>query len=153
MIWQIFCPFLENVCLYFLLYIYIFNWYFMHQYHTCQGHIDKHGYDSQAFFLVITNEIDGSHYIWLLYVIVDCFSFFIKSFLHFFLYIYIMKWYFCITTIHMKATLINMVMIHRLFSSLSGIRLIKVITFNFYISWGIVCPSIWNVCLHFFLYI
>ena len=67
--------------------------------------------------------------------------------LHFFLYTYIFNWFLYISTIHITATLINMIMTHRIFSRLSQIRLIMVLTFDSYISLRIVCPSLWNFCL------
>ena len=81
--WQIVLPSLLNVCLHFLLYIYIFNWYFMHHYHTYEGHINKNGYDLQAL----------SFYTWLWYIMAYCLSFLWNVFLQIFLYIYIFNLY------------------------------------------------------------
>ena len=77
--WHIVCPSLWDIWIHFLFYIPIFNWYFMHHYHTSQGHINKHGYDSQASFLVITIKIANSPYIWLLYIMANCLSFLMKG--------------------------------------------------------------------------
>ena len=85
----------------------------MHHYYTHQGHINKHGNDSQAFFFAITNKIEYG-------MAVTTSSYIYTS----------SNDKLCITTIHIKATLINMVMIHGLFSSVSHIIMIKVLTFN-----------------------
>ena len=69
---------LWNICLHIFLYIYIFDWCFRQHCNTNQGHTNKHSYDSLVFFLVNTNRIDISPYIWLLYIMVDCLSFSLK---------------------------------------------------------------------------
>ena len=128
----------------------------MHHYHTHQCYNIEHGYDSQAFFLVITNKIDNLINLIILHLslIYHCGMFVIlyEMFIFTSSYIYPSSMdMICITTLQIKVKLI--IMIHRLFSWSSEIRLILVLTLDSYSSWWIVCTSILNVCPHFFLYV
>ena len=138
--WQIVLPSLLNVCLHFLLYIYIFNWYFMHHYHTYEGHINKNGYDLQAL----------SFYTWLWYIMAYCLSFLWNVFLQIFLYIYIFNLY----SMHHYHTHWSHINKHGYDSETFFLVIINKKN-NGPSNWllHIVCPPLLNVCLHFFLYI
>ena len=114
-IMHILCTSSWNVYIHFFLITCICIWYFMHHKLTNQGHINKHGYDSLDFFLVIINKIDNSPYIWILCIMVDCFSFFgeCSHSLHL-IHISSIDILF-LTTIYINVNLVTMVMIHRLF--------------------------------------